>query len=192
MSKLNPEVEIGDRIICLAMKGENDFMGEKGVVTGQNEMQIFVKWDNKGSSISMLKDEDKWLKEEDYHKKRKLKESSYNGVNELAEYSKVVKYFKMSEIKKYLDLLQKTSIINMLGASPYLYMGKDTLKRNHYNVDNEDFDVLVDMSDDIKGVMIRGAMNMIEDEGKEISVESVTRVLRRYAPKVLTFWMKHY
>ena len=116
MSKLNPEVEIGDRIICLAMKGENDFMGEKGVVTGQNEMQIFVKWDNKGSSISMLKDEDKWLKEEDYHKKRKLKESSYNGVNELAEYSKVVKYFKMSEIKKYLDLLQKTSIINMIGA----------------------------------------------------------------------------
>ena len=94
--------------------------------------------------------------------------------------------------KKYLDLLQKTGIINMLAASPYLYMGKDSLKRNHYNVDNEFFDDLVDMSDDIKGVMIRGAMNMIEDEGKEISVESVTRVLRRYAPKVLTFWMKHY
>jgi len=192
MSKLNPEVEIGDRIICLSMKGENDFMGEKGVVTGQNEMQIFVKWDNKGSSISMLKDEDKWLKEEDYHKKRKLKESSYLNVNELAEHTKVLKYFKMPEIKKYLDLLRETSIVNMLSSSPYLYMGKNTLKKEHYNVDSESFDDLVDMADKVKEIMIRGAMKVIEDEGKEITIENVNRTVQRYAPKILMFWVKHY
>ena len=43
-----------------------------------------------------------------------------------------------------------------------------------------------------RNIMIRGAMNMLEDEGKEVTPENVNKIIRFYAPKILTFWMTHY
>jgi hypothetical protein len=40
--------------------------------------------------------------------------------------------------------------------------------------------------------MIRGAMSMLEKEGKEVTPDSVSRMVKRMAPKVLNFWMRHY
>ena len=98
----------------------------------------------------------------------------------------------MLKIKKYLDLLQKTSVTNMFGASPYLYIGKDILRKEHYNQDSPEFDELLELSEDVKSIMIRGAMSILEDEDREITPETVTRTMQRWAPKVLTFWMTHY
>jgi hypothetical protein len=98
----------------------------------------------------------------------------------------------MLEIKKYLDLLRETGIVNMFGASPYLYIGGNILKKEHYDVEDDNFEDLVELADNTRNIMIRGSMKMLEDEGKEITPENVNKVIRRYSSKILSFWMTHY
>ena len=106
---------------------------------------------------------------------------------------KALEIFKEKmKIKRYLDLLQKTSVTNMFGASPYLYIGEDILRKEHYNEDSEEFEELCDMADEVKSIMIQGAMKILEKENKEINVETVGRKIKLWAPKVLNFWMTHY
>ena len=91
-----------------------------------------------------------------------------------------------------MDLLRETSIVNMFGSSPYLYIGGNILKKEHYNYEGEDFEELIELAENSRNIMIRGAMNMLEDEGKEVTPENVNKIIRFYAPKILTFWMTHY
>ena len=193
MSKrINPELSIGDRIVCLEMEDEPRYFGAKGTVTdintGPKFIQYSIKWDDGGSLF--LLDTDSWILEKDFKRKPKINEET--NVNELAENSKILKYFKMLEIKKYLDLLREASIVNMFGSSPYLYIGGNILKKEHYNYEGEDFEELIELAENSRNIMIRGAMNMLEDEGKEVTPENVNKIIRRYAPKILTFWMTHY
>jgi len=193
MSKIiNPKLKVGDRIVCVDMEDEPNYTGKRGTVIDINKgpgfLQYNVEWDNGGSLF--LLDTDKWIYEKDFKRKSKVNESK--SVGDLANDSKILKYFKMLKIKKYLDLLQKTSVTNMFGASPYLYIGKDILRKEHYNQDSPEFDELLELSEDVKSIMIRGAMSILEDEGREITPETVTRTMQRWAPKVLTFWMTHY
>jgi hypothetical protein len=193
MSKIiNPKLKVGDRIVCVDMVDEANYVGKRGTVIDINRgpgfLQYNVEWDNGGSLF--LLDTDKWIYEKDYKRKPKINESK--SVGDLANDSKILKYFKMLKIKKYLDLLQKTSVTNMFGASPYLYIGKDILRKEHYNQDSPEFDELLELSEDVKSIMIRGAMSILEDEDREITPETVTRTMQRWAPKVLTFWMTHY
>jgi len=191
-NRFKPELKIGDRIVCLEMEGEPKYFGARGTVEGINKgpgfIQYDVNWDDGGSLF--LLDDDSWVLEKDYKKKPKINEET--NVNELATNSKILKYFKILKIKKYLDLLSETSIVNMFGASQYLYIGGDILKKEHYDYEGDDFDELAELAENSRNIMIRGAMKMLEDEGKEITTESVGKVLRVYAPKILTFWMTHY
>lgn len=194
MSKIiNPELNIGDRIVCLEMDGEPAYIGRRGTVIGINKgpfRQYSIEWEGGGGGGLFLLDTDKWVFEKNYKRKPKINEA--NNVQALADDSKILKYFKMLRIKKYLDLLREISITNMFGASPYLYIGKDILQKEHYNEDSPEFDELLELSEEVKSIMIRGAMTILEDEGKEITPETVTRVMKRWAPKVLNFWMTHY
>lgn len=193
MSKrIKPELKIGDRVVCLEMEDEPKYFGERGTVTGINKgpgfLQYNVEWDNGGGLF--LLDTDSWILEKDFKKKSKINEN--DDVNKLAENSKILKYFKMLEIKKYLDLLRETGIVNMFGASPYLYIGGNILKKEHYDVEDDNFEDLVELADNTRNIMIRGSMKMLEDEGKEITSENVNKVIRRYSSKILSFWMTHY
>jgi hypothetical protein len=189
---INPKLKVGDRIVCVDMEDESNYVGKRGTVIDINKgpgfLQYNVKWDDGGSLF--LLDTDKWIYEKDYKRKSKVNESK--SVGDLANDSKILKYFKMLKIKKYLDLLQKISVTNMFGASPYLYIGKDILRKEHYNQDSPEFDELLELSEDVKSIMIRGAMQILEDEGKEITTEKVMSTIKRWAPKVLMFWMTYY
>lgn len=79
---INPELQIGDRIVLLTMEGEADMnYGEKGEVIGITKVfgnkQYKIKWEN-GRMLPLLEDADKWMYEEDFDKmkkKKKIKES---------------------------------------------------------------------------------------------------------------------
>lgn len=79
---INPELQIGDRIVLLTMEGEADMnYGEKGEVIGITKVfgnkQYKIKWEN-GRMLDLLEDADKWMYEEDFDKmkkKKKIKES---------------------------------------------------------------------------------------------------------------------
>ena len=83
----------------------------------------------------------------------------------------------------------------MFGASPYLYMGSERIAHEHkYDEGKDDtaFDEVVEMADEARQKMIQGAVKMVEKQGKEVEVENVSRIISKYASKVLDMWMTTY
>ena len=70
-SKINPKLEVGDRIILIVMSDPYSpiTVGTKGTVTGIGsdpwsiEPLYYVEWDN-GSTLNLIGDEDVWVKDD--------------------------------------------------------------------------------------------------------------------------------
>ena len=210
--KINPRLEEGDRIVLIMMPGETSVSyGDRGTVTKVNHarsfIQYFVNWDN-ASTLALIEDigdksnvGDRWMREEDFDnlmksKKRKnLGESEEEKMKKFMANVEVFRTFDREFLFKFLEKLRESGIVNMYAAAPYLYMGGGRIYgENHYNEnkDEEAFDELVEMADEAKDKMIQGAVKILEKEGKEISVEKVSRVIKKYAGMVLDMWMTTY
>lgn len=198
-SKLNPQLKPGDRIVLIDMTDEPTLsFGDKGTFTGVHKgggfNQYKVKWD-KGGSLYML-DDDKWMKEEDFNemierkKNRNIQESQ---ISDLSDDSFLLKHFNMLFLKRYLNKLRESSVVNMFAAAPYLYMGKERLAHEHkYSDTNESFDELLDMADQAQREMVSGVISILEEEDKELSSENINSKLKRYSPKIIKFYAKYY
>lgn len=198
-SKLNPKLKEGDRIVLIDMTDEPTLsFGDKGTFTGVHKgggfNQYKVKWD-KGGSLYML-DDDKWMKEEDFNemierkKNRNIQESQ---ISDLSDDSFLLKHFNMLFLKRYLNKLRESSVVNMFAAAPYLYIGKERLAHEHkYSDTNEAFDELLDMADQSQREMVSGVISILEDEDKELSSENINSKLKRYSPKIIKFYAKYY
>jgi hypothetical protein len=189
----------GDRIVLIDMTDEPTLsFGDKGTFTGVHKgggfNQYKVKWD-KGGSLYML-DDDKWMKEEDFNemierkKNRNIQESQ---ISDLSDDSFLLKHFNMLFLKRYLNKLRESSVVNMFAAAPYLYMGKERLAHEHkYSDTNESFDELLDMADQAQREMVSGVISILEEEDKELSSENINSKLKRYSPKIIKFYAKYY
>ena len=198
-SKLNPKLKEGDRIVLIDMTDEPTLsFGDKGTFTGVHKgggfNQYKVKWD-KGGSLYML-DDDKWMKEEDFNemierkKNRNIQESQ---ISDLSDDSFLLKHFNMLFLKRYLNKLRESSVVNMFAAAPYLYIGKERLAHEHkYSDTNESFDELLDMADQAQREMVSGVISILEEEDKELSSENINSKLKRYSPKIIKFYAKYY
>ena len=198
-SKLNPKLKEGDRIVLIDMTDEPTLsFGDKGTFTGVHKgggfNQYKVKWD-KGGSLYML-DDDKWMKEEDFNemierkKNRNIQESQ---ISDLSDDSFLLKHFNMLFLKRYLNKLRESSVVNMFAAAPYLYMCKERLAHEHkYSNTNEAFDELLDMADQAQREMVSGVISILEEEDKELSSENINSKLKRYSPKIIKFYAKYY
>jgi hypothetical protein len=211
--KINPRLKEGDRIVLIMMPGETDISyGDRGTVSKVNRassfIQYFVDWD-KGSRLALIEDlgdesntGDRWMGEDVFDILMKLKKRKNLGESDqtkkmehLMSNVEVFRTFDRQFLFAFLEKLRETGITNMFGAAPYLYMGSDRIySENKYNENKDDnaFDELVEMADEAKDKMIQGAVKVLEKEGKEITVESVSRVIKRYSSKVLDMWMTTY
>jgi hypothetical protein len=197
--KLNPELKPDDRIVVIELLGEPQLsFGDRGTVKGIQKgpgfVQYVVKWDN-GSSLYLL-DEDKWMYESEFDEMRERKRKKNiqeNKSTDLTLHAMLVKHFNMLYLKKYLNKLRESSVVNMLAASPYLYMGKERLAHEHkYSDTNESFDELLDMADQAQREMVSGVISILEEEDKELSSENINSKLKRYSPKIIKFYAKYY
>jgi hypothetical protein len=205
---LNPELSKGDRIICISMEDEYDAIptGIPGTVTNVSvvfgDKQYSVDWDN-GSKLALIDGVDKWMKEEDrLNRRRKTEESVFvtTKKNFLSEnfYQQNLELFRNFNVRllhRYFEELRKSSVTNMMGAAPYLYMGRERIKHEHHydEMDGEQedaFQVVLDMSDDIRDEMIRGAMKTLENAGKEVTPQSVERLMKAYSNKMVVAFTK--
>jgi len=193
---INPKLRIGDRVVMLYMDGESFKPGVVGTVTGIsnvfNDTHYLVDWDN-GSRLQILSDVDKWIKEEDWiqmkNKRKGIKESFDPDFKK--KFGGLTKYYKMSKIHKFMDELRQSGVINMFGSSPYLYLGKERIAHEHYYSDtNEHFDNVLEMADEVKNLMIQGALKKVEDQDIEIDLRTVERVLKKDALKIVEFLFK--
>lgn len=193
MSKIfNPKIKAGDRIVLIYTSDDSIPYGTRGTVTDIHRapswIQYSVKWEN-GSSLFLL-DDDKWMSEEEFDKRKsRLKES----MDDITRHSKTVRYFKMGVLKKFLEKLRESGVTNMFAASPYLWLGKERILNQHrYQDTNEEFDELLDMADEAQSLMINGCIKKLEENGKEVSTENINRCLQKSSSDVLNFWMSHY
>jgi hypothetical protein len=174
------------------------------------DMQYYVEWDN-GSKLALIEGVDKWMRvvqdntiEESFFmtKKGLIKESkkASEKFNDLSE------YYDIRLIKKFLDALRLSSVTNMFQAGQYLYLGKERIEHEHkYNEFSDDtqeaFDEVLDMAEEVRDEMIRGAFSSIdninqgndnddEDELDRRYLGSVETKMRRDSQDLLTLWMQ--
>ena len=200
---INPELQIGDKIICLHMDGESSIMpGTKGVVYRITKVfgdtQYGVEWEN-GSRLDLISSVDAWDSEENYEK-RKLKKIQKKDITESSNYEAnkrlianidIFKFFNMKFLQKYLIMVRNSGITNMFGASPYLYVGKNKIEQEmlYKDLEGDEYDDMLDNADQARDEMISGTVKYLESNNKEISVENVQRFLPRLAVKVVENYM---
>jgi len=213
----NAPLETGDRVVCLKMQDDYGVPGGipgivKGVSNVFGENQYNVKWKN-GSSLALIEGVDQWLKvvdeEEDIQEtrvltKKQFLEETRKIENIPQEYVKYSRMYDMREIKKFLDLLRESGVTNMYQAAPYLYLGRERIAHEHHYDDmgeerEETFQELLDMAEDVRNVMIRGAFNHYdskrsdeegdEDDDDRRYLRGVEDIMRRDAQTLLKLWM---
>lgn len=205
---INPELEIGQEVILLHMDDDSSIPpGTKGKVIRKNvvlgELVYIVDWED-GSQLSLVSSVDLWDTPENMAKRKKrvqeieIKKKSITEIDEFERSKKlmknidVFKHFNMRFLYQYLKMIKKSGIVNMFGASPYLYMGKDRIEHEfkYKNIHNEeDFDEVLENADQAQSEMINGVINVLNSEGKEVSLENINRYISRYASKVLMNYM---
>ena len=82
----------------------------------------------------------------------------------------------MKFLNEYLKKVRESSIVNMFGAAPYLYMGKDRIEHEfkYKDIGNEEaFEEVLEMSNLAQSEMIRGVMNVLDHEGKEYDLNTI-------------------
>jgi hypothetical protein len=200
---INPKVEKGDRIICLHMS--DDFGGIPPLTQGtvkrvgpdpfeKDGLIIYVKWDN-GSELSLLSITDKWALATDVQKLQKNKkiQEAFEKEKNLMKGAGLAKFYKMVFLFKFLNQLRMSGIVNMFGASDYLWMGKDRIDSLHRydstSEDNEDYETLLEMSDEAQSIMVKGSISHLESLGKSPDPSNINRQLQKDASQILVTWM---
>jgi hypothetical protein len=82
----------------------------------------------------------------------------------------------------------------MFGAAPLLYCGSEHIDRYYgeNKEDDESFQDVLEMADDAKQKMVQGTMKWLEDNNKEISVESANRYVRKLSEKIIELYVIFY
>jgi hypothetical protein len=125
----------------------------------------------------------------------------------LKKYHELAKHYKLRQIFEFLNLLRDSGIVNMFGAGPFLYGGKEFLegeiKRHKGNSswwsddedeDDEDEDdedenkELINMADQTRNLMIQGAMARINNQDSENLIRNVKRKLEIDSRDIVQIW----
>jgi len=141
-------------------------------------------------------DHDVWMFEEDFdnlkNKVKSINEGSKNVVNILKKSKDKFKNYEVSKLIKYLTAVRDASFINMLQSSFFLICGKERTEHEtrYSNKSNKKaYQYVLDNADEVRDIMIRGAMKTLEDSNKEITPNSVESLMRRDAQQFLLLYM---
>jgi hypothetical protein len=203
MSLLNPELNVGDRVVVMDMSGESGIKPGLGgtvkrITNVFGNAQYEMSWDN-GSTLQLLSDVDKWMKEEDWEnlksKRKKMNESI--DLDFTRKNKNLVQDFEMAKMHKFYESLRKSGVVNMFASTPYFWLGKDRIAHQHYYDDMSDeraesFEEVLDAADEIKDILIRGAMKTLERENKDINLDRVQRIMQKKANQIVTFIQRVY
>jgi hypothetical protein len=190
--QLNPELKVGDRIMCFHMEGETGVPpGTLGTVIritrdpfeSENDSLITVKWDN-GSTLALITSTDAWKLAPQQIKEQVTGSPEYDFFRKNPE---VFENFDYKFLKKFLQKLRDSGVINMFQAAPFLYSGKEWIDRYYgeHEEDNEEFQEVLEMADEAKNKMIQGLIKYMES--KDLDFEDMSRVndlIGRFAVKI--------
>lgn len=194
--QLNPELKVGDKIMCLHMEGETSVPpGTVGTVykisrdpfesTANNI--INVDWDN-GSRLALITSTDAWR----LVSSEKINEQNDSTWKYMTENPDVFEHFDWKWLEKYLYKLRDSGIVNMYGAFPLLYSGKEHIDRYYGEgrEDDEKFQELLDNADEAKNKIIQGVVSYMEKNNKDLNnLDMVNRYARGFSQKILGLYI---
>ena len=196
--KLNPELKVGDRIMCLHMEGETGVPpGTLGTVKkisrdpfeSPDENIINVNWDN-GSTLALISSTDAW--------KFAPEESIQESTNSNSEWDFIVKNEDVLEnfdwrwLREFLYKIRESGIINMFGASPLLYAGKEHIDRYYGEgrEDDENFQAVLDDADEARNKIVQGVMKYMEKNNKDLdNLNQVNAFARNFSQKIIGLYI---
>jgi hypothetical protein len=189
---LNPELKVGDKIMCYHMEGETSVSpGTIGVVRkigrdpfeDENSQIIEVKWEN-GSTLALISSTDAWKKVVEEIQEQATRSPEYDFFSKNPE---VFENFNYKFLKKFLQKVRDSGVINMFQAAPFLYSGKEWIERYHgeNQEDNEAFQEVLEMADDAKNKMIQGLLKYMESKNMDVDdMSRVNNLINRFAMKI--------
>jgi hypothetical protein len=195
---LNPELKVGDKIMCYHMEGETGVpAGTIGIVTrisrdpfeSENEKLIDVKWKN-GSSLALVTSTDAWKKviEEQIQEDVSL-DPNWKFITKNPD---IFEHFDWRWFREYLKTIRDSGIINMFAASPLLYMGKDSIDRYYGEgrEDEENFQAVLEGAEESKNKLIQGIMSYLESKNKDIDdMDEFNRLAKNFSQKILSMYI---
>jgi len=176
---LNPDLQEGDEVVCYHMDGElNIPPGTKGTVVKVQKdpiipdaMMYKVQWEN-GQTLPLLSDADTWKKV-----KKEIKEEK-NGdplLNLFKQNRDVFKNFDLEFFRDYFLKLRDSGIVNMFGAYPLVYAGRDHIERYYGEgrEDDEAFQELLEVADLSRDKLVQGILKYLENKNEDLSLEEI-------------------
>lgn len=176
---LNPDLQEGDEVVCYHMDGElNIPPGTKGTVVKVQKdpiipdaMMYKVQWEN-GQTLPLLSDADTWKKV-----KKEIKEEK-NGdplLNLFKQNRDVFKNFDLEFFRDYFLKLRDSGIVNMFGAYPLVYAGRDHIERYYGEgrEDDEAFQELLEVADLSRDKLVQGILKYLETKNEDLSLEEI-------------------
>lgn len=214
MSKLNPELKKGDRIVLVYMDGETLGTGIKGEVTGISQTPSFggkdsyqynVRWfdeeGNQFSQLDLLPDVDAWIMDSDFQQEN-IQEINFRNLDDLIAKGDFLAVFSKKELEKvyeFLELERQIGSHNMaMEGGKFLLMGPDyirdffKLQSYHIKPDKEKeilIKKLINRSEDIYNLFIRASMEYLENKKIKYSLKDVQKTMVRLATTAKQFWM---
>jgi hypothetical protein len=215
MSKLNPELKKGDRIVLVYMDGETLGPGTKGEVLEIGNAPKFspkdlgymynVQWfDEDGnpiSKLSLLPETDAWIFDKDSNIEN-IQEIDFRNLDDLISKGDFLAVFskkELGEVYEFLNLEKEISSHNMaLEGGKFLLTGpsyiEDYFKLQRYHTDySENKEILIkeliSRSQYMRDLFIRNAMEYLENQERELSIDNIQRTMIRLAQTSKEFWM---
>lgn len=196
--KMNPELEVGDRVVLLRMAEEDLMAGTKGTVTRKSfvidQIQYNMDWDN-GSKLALLANEDKYMLLKDLEDRKAKKKGNITEMDAkvIHDNREIFENFNMNLLWKYYMALQKSGITNMLQASQYFYLGKERIAHEfHYKETNEHFDEVLEMADEVKNNLISGVLKIMDKKNADYDLSRISSMVNRYSSKIVSLIIKIY
>ena len=211
--KQNPKLKEGDRIVLIYMPGEDVDTGTKGKVKRIGQQPSFgsefdymydVEWyddDEKViSTLSLLPQTDTWMLDREYDQ-NDLNEARIIDLDDLIRRHEWSRLFKKSDLKyilEYLNAIKQLGVVNMFESGQFLgkteeYLTKYfDLYRMQQDLDDKDeefIEKILEMSENVRNIMISAAIKDLEQKNKEITGSSATYRVNRLATEVVKYFM---
>ena len=202
MSQLNPKLEPGDRIVLLHMDDPYSAvrMGTKGTVVKIVRVpfdmgyQYNVKWDD-GSVLDLLPDTDSWVLATDVKSKKNLTTEEFGKeLKTLSKHKDIIKNMDYRPVLDYLKLVQKSGLVNMLQAMPFLMTDSHNLHKLIYKFDGEpdDYPELFENVDDVRQILVSETIRIMEEKNMEFNDTTINSVFQKVCRAVMEMYTSLY
>jgi hypothetical protein len=211
--KKNPKLKEGDRIVLIYMPGEDIDTGTKGRVKSIGQAPSFgggsnymynIEWlDDDGkviSALSLLPEADSWILDPEFVQ-NDLNEAKIVDLDDLINRHEWLRLFKKSDLKyimEYLEVIRRLGVVNMFQSGQFLGQTKDyltayfNLHRMQHDLDDEKEEMIekiLEMSENVRNIMISAAVTDLERNDKEITGRSATNRVNRLSTEIVKHFM---